>query len=337
MTIAIVASAVLIVIIALITTVSFYFYGVAVKRSRKTFLRGNKDLEQVFQAELAQNPEGESESTPFDAAEEWLEALGCESWTQVSADGLKLSARYIRAEEVSQKTAILAHGYSADGRTMVVFGRFYHALGFHVLLIDARGHGESEGNYIGFGWPDRMDYLVWIQAVLARSSNSAQIVLHGISMGAATVLMAGGEALPPQVKAIIADCGYTSVWEELSYQLRRIFHLPAFPFMYTTSLLTRVRAGYGFREASALCQAAKIKVPVLFIHGDADTFVPFEMVRRLYDACPAEKDMLVVPGAGHGMAHTADPAAYESRVAGFVGRYTGSQADQAGNRLANGH
>ena len=317
MTVVIVIAATLIALLAFLTAGSFFFYGIAVKRSRKTFLRGNKDLEQVFDERTAED----AEKPPSAAAEDWLDAQECERWTQVSADGLKLCACYVPAAAETSKTAILAHGYSADGRTMAVIARVYRARGYHVLLPDARGHGGSEGEYIGFGWPERLDMAGWIKAVLQRSGENAQIVLHGISMGAATVLMAGGEPLPPQVKAIVADCGYTTAWEELSYQMRRIFHLPAFPFMYTTGLLARLRTGYSLREASALAQAAKIKTPTLFIHGDADTFVPYAMMRRLYDACPAEKDLFVVPGAGHGMAYAADPVGYEAKTAGFTGRF----------------
>lgn len=146
-------------------------------------------------------------------------------------------------------------------------------------------------------------------------------MLHGLSMGAGTVLMVSGEELPAQVKAIVEDCGYTSVWEQLSYQLHRMFRLPAFPLMHATSLVTKLKAGYTFTEASALEQVKKSKVPILFIHGSEDRFVPMEMVWELYQACPGEKEIYIVEGAGHGTAYEVGGPVYEQKVAGFIGRY----------------
>lgn len=108
------------------------------------------------------------------------------------------------------------------------------------------------------------------------------------------------EDLPPQVKAIIEDCGYTSVDAQLSYQLSRMYHLPSFPLLNTTSLVTKLKAGYSFSEASALEQIKKNKLPILFIHGAEDWFVPVSMVYELYEACPSEKELYIVEGAGHG-------------------------------------
>jgi fermentation-respiration switch protein FrsA (DUF1100 family) len=202
------------------------------------------------------------------------------------------------------------------------FARFYaEVLGFSVLLPDARAHGGSEGRYIGFGWPERLDYLRWIAWLEEKEGRGAGIVLHGVSMGGATVMMASGENLPPSVKAIVEDCGYTSVEEELAWQMGRLYHLPAWPLIPLTSALTKARAGWSFAEASALDQVRKSKTPILFIHGDADQFVPFSMQYRLYEACPAPKELLVIGGAGHGKAYDTEPVAYEARVRLFVENY----------------
>jgi fermentation-respiration switch protein FrsA (DUF1100 family) len=146
-------------------------------------------------------------------------------------------------------------------------------------------------------------------------------VLYGISMGGATVMMTGGEDLPPEVKAIVEDCGYTSVEDELWHQLITRYHVRSRWLMAATSRVTEKRAGYGFAEASSLEQAKKIKVPTLFIHGDQDSFVPFWMAQPLYDACPAPKELYVVPGAEHGMAHAEAGPAYEERIAAFLKRW----------------
>ncbi|MBL8967384.1 MAG: alpha/beta hydrolase, partial [Spirochaetaceae bacterium] len=222
-----------------------------------------------------------------------------------------------------RRIAILAHGYSSEGAAMGGFGRYYRdELGFSVLMPDARGHGASEGDYIGFGWHERLDYLRWIDWVVAREGPDCEIILHGISMGGATVLMTGGEALPPQVRAIVSDCAYTSAYEELAYQLKRMYRLGDKPFLPATSRLTQRRAGYGFEEASALEQVKKAKVPILFIHGGADTFVPTEMVYRLAEACPTVKVVFIVPNAGHGLAWTADPEGYRRTLKAFLDRWS---------------
>lgn len=134
-------------------------------------------------------------------------------------------------------------------------------------------------------------------------------------------MMTSGEELPPNVKAIVEDCGYTSVKDELTFQLKRMYHLPAFPIVDTTSMLTKIRAGYSFNEASALEQVKKSVTPTLFIHGDSDTFVPTEMVHTLYENSPVEKELYIVPKAGHGEAFRMDPVKYESVVTGFVGKF----------------
>ena len=171
------------------------------------------------------------------------------------------------------------------------------------------------------GWLERPDVLDWIGGIVEQDPD-AEIVLHGVSMGGATVMMAAGEDLPENVKCIVEDCGYSSVWDEFRLQLKNVFGLPAFPLLNAASLVCQVRAGYGFREASSVRQLQKASVPMLFIHGDADTFVPFEMLDVVYEACAsAEKEKLVVHGAPHGDAADTDPELYWSTVAAFVGKY----------------
>jgi hypothetical protein len=235
---------------------------------------------------------------------------------------LKLIGYYIPAKEETTKTVIIAHGYLSDGKEMNDYARLYaEKLGYNVLLPDARGHGASEGDYIGFGWHERNDYLLWILKVLDRVGDKAQIALHGLSMGGATVMMVSGESLPPQVKVIVEDSGYTSVYDELSYQMNRVLKLPSYPFIWTTSLLTQIKAGYNFFEASALKQLENNITPMLFIHGTSDTIVPAEMAMELYHTCQAQKDILLVEGAGHTKAYSSNKTAYETKLAEFVGRY----------------
>jgi hypothetical protein len=286
-------------------------YKKAVERSDKSF--------------LDQDPAMPSDTVTLDADKmtgaHWFEAVGAQDISLVSFDGLKLHALYIPAEEESNRFALIAHGYSGKGRNMISVAKLYRdKLHCNILLPDARGHGQSEGDYIGFGWHDHFDQLMWLQYILLSHPKTSKIVLHGVSMGASTVLMtSGARALPEQVAAVVSDCAYTSAQAELAYQMKRLYHIPAFPLLQATDFWTRVKAGYSFKEASALEQVKKSHVPTLFIHGDEDAFVPYEMVHELYNACPAPKDLYIVPGAGHGNAYRIAGAAYEKSVLDFVG------------------
>ena len=151
------------------------------------------------------------------------------------------------------------------------------------------------------------------------------MVLFGVSMGGARVMMTAGEAdLSPSVKCVIEDCGYTSVWDEFAGQLQEMFGLPTFPVLDAASLVTQIRAGYGFKEASAVEQLKKNVRPMLFIHGEEDTFVPYSMLDVVYSACAGpDKERLSVPGAGHGEASWKDPELYWSTVGAFLDKYMG--------------
>ncbi|MEK8131035.1 alpha/beta hydrolase [Paenibacillus filicis] len=300
---------VLAVLLLAVVAASFYFYRLAIARTDKSFLSGNPDLRS-------------NEETPVTEALDWLDQQPLEQVSLRSDDGLLLQGYYLAAPAPSRQTVILVHGYSGHAKQNAAFAKFYREqLGFSVLLPDNRGHGRSEGGVIGFGWLDRKDQLRWIDYVLQRSGPQTELLLHGVSMGGATVLMTSGETLPTQAKAIISDCAYTSVREQLAYQLKRIYRLPAFPLLGSTSLLARLLAGYSFAEASAVKQVRQAKVPILFIHGTGDTFVPFDMVHTLYENCSSEKALFIVPEAGHGLSYRVDPASYRQAVQQFIGKY----------------
>ena len=314
----------LIAVVGLQSCLSTYFYDVAIARRDKSFLQKSPDLKPAKAAGIAGTA---AEAAPplsiWEEGRAWLDVQAPETVTLTSDDGLRLQGYWLAASPASSRTVILAHGYSADAKSMAVFARHWvEAQGCNVLLPDARGHGASEGDYIGFGWPERRDWVRWIQWVDSRVGPASSVVLHGVSMGGATVMMTSGEAdLPRSVKAVVEDCGYTSVRDQLSWNLVRMYKLEPEPIISDTSRLTRQRAGYSFDEASALNQVKRARVPSLFIHGDADTFVPFDMVQRLYAACSSEKALFVVPGAGHGQSMAVDPQGYWRAVADFTGTY----------------
>ena len=237
-------------------------------------------------------------------------------------DGTRLHAYYIAAKFPTAKTAVIVHGYTDNAISMFMIGYLYnHDLNFNVLLPDLRDTGESGGDYIQMGWRDRLDVMQWMHVANQIYGDSTQMAVHGISMGAATTMMISGMPQPGFVKCFVEDCGYTSVWDEFSYQLKEDFGLPEFPLMYTTSWLCQLKYGWNFKEASALKQVAKCHLPMLFIHGDADTYVPTWMVYKLYDAKPEPKELWIVPGATHAMSYKDDAKEYVIKVKLFVDKY----------------
>ncbi len=236
--------------------------------------------------------------------------------------GTPLHAVYLPAPSPTRRTALLVHGYGCCILDMLHIAYIYHhLLGMNVLMPDLYGHGQSGGDHVNMGWLDRLDVLRWSAVADSLFGGGTRMVLHGISMGAATVMMLSGERTPSCICAYVEDCGYTGVWDEFAGELRARFRLPAFPLMHTTSWLCRQRYGWSFREASSLGQVARCPLPMLFIHGGEDTFVPTGMVYRLYAAKPRPKRIWVSEGSGHARSYADNPGEYTRRVASFVSEY----------------
>ncbi len=236
--------------------------------------------------------------------------------------GIPLHAYYIAAPKPTKKTAVIVHGYTDNAIRMLMIGYLYnHDLQYNVLLPELQHHGESGGEAIQMGWKDRHDVMQWMDVANQIYGDSTRMVVHGISMGGATTMMVSGEEQPHYVKCFVEDCGYTSVWDEFSNELKTSFHLPPFPLMYTTSWLCDKKYGWNFKEASALDQVAKCELPMLFIHGDEDTYVPTWMVYPLFEAKPEPKELWIVPGATHAVSYRDNKEEYTEKVRDFVGRY----------------
>ncbi|MBE4910669.1 alpha/beta hydrolase [Bacillus luteolus] len=292
-----------------------YFYNYALNADKKKeFLQDNPHLERT-EAVLAEVAEA---SELADA--EFSKKHSPSRLTIVSEDDLKLNGYLFENEGTTQKWAIVVHGYNGNSTQMTRYVRNFYENGYHVLTPDLRGHGDSEGHYIGMGWDDRKDMLLWINQIIEKDPQ-AEILLYGISMGGATVMMTSGESLPANVKVIVEDCGYSSVVDEFTYQLDDLFGLPKFPVMNAANTITKIRAGYDLNEASAVEQVAKSNTPILFIHGDADTFVPYTMLDEVYNAANVEKEKLIIPGAGHGEAEKVDPEKYWNTIWNFVNKF----------------
>ena len=238
-------------------------------------------------------------------AQKWLEEKSNYSDKYIeSYDKLQLHS-YVVSQN-SNKWAIVVHGYGGSGKLMSDKSKYFYDMGYNVLIPDLRGHGKSEGDYIGMGWKDRLDIISWINFIIKENPN-AEIVLHGTSMGAATVLMTSGENLPSNVKAIVADCAYTSAWDEFSYQLETYLKVPSYYILNVTNMVTKLKAGYSLKEASALESVKKATVPILFIHGDKDKFVPYSMMDKLYDATNSPKEKLTIEGGEHANSDLVSP------------------------------
>lgn len=257
-----------------------------------------------------------------EAGQAWLKEKEAtsERWTVFSQDGLKLCARFIPTEGESKRTVICVHGYHSTGEEeYVLMARMFHDSGYHVLLIDQRTHGASEGKYIGFGCLERKDLLCWIQEVDRRFDGQGEIFLHGVSMGGATVLMASGLELPPSVKGIAADCGFTTPKAILRAVVREgMVKVPfAGAIIETLDAICKVRAGFGLESCSALEAVAKSNCPIFIIHGDRDMLVPVEMARELYRACGGPKRLWIVEGANHAESSCMKPEEYQKQVTEF--------------------
>ena len=236
-----------------------------------------------------------------------------------SGYGLKLHGTFF-PNGGARKAVICFHGYTSQGMSDYIgLSHYYLEHGFAMLLVDERAHGQSEGTYIGFGCLDRLDALKWIQWIMDTIGEDVSLMLHGISMGGATVLMTSGLKLPGSVKGIISDCGFTSPKYVFTHVLHSMYHLPAFPMIQIADLVNRKKAGYGLDECNAAREVQKATVPILLIHGSNDTFVPCSMCEEIYENCRSPKKKLIVTGAAHAESYYKDMKAYEAALDEFIG------------------
>lgn len=232
----------------------------------------------------------------------------------------KMHALYAQAPEPTTRTAFIIHGWTSNAPGMLQIGYMYnHDLGYNIFLPDLNGHGKSGGKGAQMGWKDRLDCLEWIKVandLFSRGGNETQMVVHGISMGAATTMCISGEQTPSCVKAFVEDCGYTTVWDEVLDDQKDLPLARAFVTMVDWTC--RIRFGWGLKEASPLNQVAKCDLPMLFIHGDNDTFVPTWMVYPLYEAKRGEKQLYISPGSKHANSYWDHPEEYTTTVRDFL-------------------
>ena len=251
------------------------------------------------------------------STKEWLSTVKCQKLTKESTDGYTLVAEEFLTDVESHKWVLLLHGYTGWKEEMYPFAHWYSKQGFHVLVPDLRCQGESEGDFIGMGWTDHFDNMLWLDYILSQDSE-AEIVIHGQSMGAAAALMMSGETLPENVKAVMSDCAYTDAYSMFANKVTEWFHLPAFPIVDTASLLLQLRGGYDLKDASAINAVQKSSIPTLFIHGGQDAMIPVQMAKDLYNAAACEKQLLIVEGAGHAQSQDKNPERYYNAIKKFL-------------------
>lgn len=251
-------------------------------------------------------------------AAEKLKYLELEDVKITTVDGTELVAHWYGAEN-AKRTIIAMHGWrSSWTKDFAIISEFWHANNCNVLYVEQRGQNNSGGDYMGFGMLERYDCLDWVSWVIENKSNDLPIYLCGISMGASTVLMAGGLNLPENVHGIMADCGYTSPHEIWKHVVEKNLK------MYYGGIIGRIaddicrrKIQVGSRDVSCVDAMENCKTPVFFVHGTDDHFVPVEMTFENYKACNAPKKLLVVPGAEHGMSYIVEQDNYENAVLDF--------------------
>ena len=229
--------------------------------------------------------------------------------------GERHHALFVRRDG-NRRTALVLHGWRGSSIDILFLARIYEQeMGYNIVVPDFHAHGLSDGDMIQMGWLDRLDMREWLKIFQTDS-----MVVHGVSMGGATAMMMSGMGYPEDIKDIrfVDDCGYTSVWDEFAGELKNQFGLPEVPLMYITSLLCKLHNGWSFGDASAIRAVRRTNHPILFIHGDEDTFVPTEMVYRLYKVCPSkEKSLWITKGAKHAESYKLYKEEYVRRVREF--------------------
>ena len=271
-------------------------------------------------------PEGEYDIPKGDIYEEFredmvrwqkqLRKMECEEFEIRSRDGLTLRGKYYEYEK-GAPLEIMFHGYKGNAERDLSGGveRCFN-LKRNTLIISQRAHGDSDGHVITFGYKERLDCLDWVDFAVKHFGKEQKIIITGISMGAATVLMAAGEPLPESVLCVLADCGYSST-REIICKIVREMHLPTFLIYPLIRLGAIIFGGFDPNKSEPQEAVKRAKIPIIFVHGDNDEFVPAYMSQKMYELCPTEKAILMVEGAGHGLAFPKDQQGYYKAVGAF--------------------
>lgn len=305
--------------VGLTEVIGNYFVNYAIARSGAG---GDRKISQESTIEVLGEDEKIIENNKKIAkenSEKWSEAIQQKQVEVKANDNITLRGTEYLNQEETNKWAIILHGYRSNPSSVLTIGEHFSEKGYNVLIPSMRACADSEGEYVGMGWLDKEDLKCWINLIIEENKN-AEIILHGSSMGAATVLMASGDELPANVKNIIADSGYTLVWDIFASEAKARFNLPEFPVLNMFQIVANRKAKYDIKEASSLEQVKKSTTPILFIHGDKDDFVPEYMCEKLYDATNCKKEKLIIHGAGHTDGKYREPEKYYNTIFDWISR-----------------
>ena len=296
------------IVLIVCSTALLFAIACAVGMFYYAFAANRKTVEKVFR-------DREQDPAPLVRmrfqTKEYFDALPFDALKMTAKDGVKLSARFF-PNGGTKKVAIICHGWHSY--PWWDFGKAFDIVydaGYAVLAIYQRAQGESEGKYLTYGAKESGDLVGWIDVLLKRYGEDLSIAIMGVSMGAATVCCATGKTLPKQVKCAVSDCAFTSAKDQFKAASKG-----RFPISRTLGQpIAELLAGMRYRDASPIDAVKRSKTPTLFIHGDADDFVPFSMMRELFDACAAEdKSLWASPGAVHAEAAMQNPEEYAAHV-----------------------
>lgn len=265
----------------------------------------------------------------------WCEAQTMEDlWIQ-SEDGLQLHGSFLPAEN-PRRIVILSHGYRGNKfGSMARMARFLHRHGCDLLFIDQRGCGESEGAYITFGAKEQYDLLRWIDLINKRNTDNLPIYLYGQSMGATTILLASGHELPEEVKGIIADSGFSSMKKQLRDIASGWFHFHSVGLLLArVNILCKLLAHFSMKETDTTQALKHNRIPILFFHGEEDTYVLPENTCRNFTRCRAEKEMVFIPKARHLCCAFVAPKLYKEKLREFFRKYDVSPEETSGELQA---
>lgn len=298
---------VVLVIVLLLFTIGYVFFFLSIVRLPFNPLFGKKTQKNPYEDEIQNGAD-------------WFQSCNPERIVIPSDDGLHLCGYFLPAENAAG-TLLLVHGYrSSLWHDFGMIYQYYHSLGWNILAISQRSHGESEGKYITLGIKERFDVKNWALYLFDRFGPEHNVVLNGISMGSTTVLMALGTGLPSNVRGAIADCGYTNPYDQLTYVLKSR-HLPARFLLALTELHSKAFADFRFRDYSTITALKQNHIPVLFLHGEADTLVPVRFTIDNYAACAGAKQLFTVPNAGHGGCYPTAKEQCQSIVEAFLSHF----------------
>lgn len=249
--------------------------------------------------------------------------LNPEDLSLIDPMGNTLRAWFVPVKD-SKKFVICVHGYKCNGpdECSHLLPFYNETMGFNYLLPDHAAHGRSDGKHIGFGSFESENLLLWVNYLIDRFGKDIEIVLHGISMGATTVMLANDSNPPDQVKAIIEDCGFTSAEDIINNTMKNKLGIPCPHIVKAIILYCKLFRGYDMKKADCVARMNESKNPILFIHGTADPTVPFAMGEKLFNSCNSvEKDKLFVEGAIHAYCYYDAKDEYDKKVINFLDKY----------------